>query len=87
MALVAGTSKSSRFNLTLKPDVVARLDAYARAVDSPKSRIIARALTTCLAEWEEDLHDAELAAAAWKEFEESGEEPISAKDLWKELGI
>ena len=80
-------SNCTRMSLTLKPEIATRLDSYASASLVPKVRIINLALDAFLTEREEDLRDAELAAAAYERFEKSGSKGFTAEEARKLLGL
>lgn len=77
----------ARMSLTLRPEIATRLDSYASSSLIPKVRIINLALDSFLAEREEDLRDAELAASAYERFEKSGSHGITLEDLRKKAEL
>ncbi|MCM1322540.1 MAG: hypothetical protein NC219_10610 [Prevotella sp.] len=68
-------------------------DNYSRLVDAAekcgmsRDAYVNKAIEQYLSEFEEDLRDAEIAAAAWKKFEESGERGYTAEEARKLLDL
>ena len=75
------------FSYSCPSELFKRVVAVCNVRGCTKSWLLTKALENYLAEIEEDARDYETAAAAWKKFEESGEEPIPAEEVYKELGI
>ncbi len=80
-------AKKKVYSFSCPPELYARATALCKTRGCTKSWLVAKGLERILAEEEEDARDYEAAAAAWKEFEASGEKGISLEDLRKKLSI
>ena len=73
--------------MTMTQKVYRELEQATQLSGATKDVVLENALSRYLAELKEDAEDARLAAKAWKEFEESGEETYTISEVRRELGL
>jgi predicted transcriptional regulator len=72
----------TKMSITLDNDVAHELNAIARELNEKKSHLIENALMLYF-----DMLDEKLADKRLKEAETGAVKPLSAEEVWKELGI
>ena len=82
----SGTGRQC-FSYSCPRDLFKRVVDICDARGCTKSWLLTKALENYLAEIEEDARDYEIAAAAWKEFEASGEKGIPLEAARRMLGV
>lgn len=80
-------SKAKSVSISFAPEMFTRIDAFCRERGCTRSWLINKATTLYLDEALEDKRDYEIAAAAWKEFEASGDKGIPFDELRKKLNV
>ncbi len=80
-------AKKKVYSFSCPPELYARATALCKTRGCTKSWLVAKGLERILDEEEEDARDYEAAAAAWKEFEASGEKGYTAEEARKKLDL
>ena len=78
---------SKIMSLSFQPEIFNRITAYCAERGCSRSWFINKAAELYLNECLEDKADYEAAAAAWEEFEKSGEKGFSAEEVFAEAGL